>query len=125
SAIAKETEDTALKSALVLELVKQKVPERAKPAIQRAIDNSLEKKARIKAERKISGEIEVRETNQPPPGILVAETLPVPSTKEELIEKEAGKEIVQETKRQEKRRQSIEAVKERLGALKTDIAIRP
>ncbi len=44
SSIAKETENVLEKSALVLRVVSEKVPEQAKPAIEKAIENSIEKK---------------------------------------------------------------------------------
>ena len=49
SQIAREAEIAAAKSTLILQLVAGKVPEQAHDAIARAINNSLEKKARVRA----------------------------------------------------------------------------
>ncbi len=47
SALVKESEDVLEKSRIVLELVREKVPDSARLAIEKAINNSIEKKVRI------------------------------------------------------------------------------
>ncbi|MBI2579018.1 MAG: hypothetical protein HYW26_04880 [Candidatus Aenigmarchaeota archaeon] len=122
SAIARETEDTLQKSTLVLELVREKVPEKAKHSIDRAINNSLEKSARISAERKILAVTGIPEIIHPQElpvsGQLAAATISAPETREEMIESSARKELEQERGRQETRRKSIKAITERAEAAK-------
>ncbi|MBI2233278.1 MAG: hypothetical protein HYU56_05125 [Candidatus Aenigmarchaeota archaeon] len=49
SLLVKESSDALEKSSIVLDLVLQKVPEQARPAIEKALNNSIEKKVRIEA----------------------------------------------------------------------------
>lgn len=123
SAIAKETEDALLKSALVLELVREKAPASAQPALARAINNSLEKKARIKAEREAD---ETEKEIQPPApavsGQLSAATIAAPPSREQMIESAIKKELEQENEKQEARRKSIEKIEEKRAEIQKKLA---
>jgi len=108
SAIARDMEDVLLKSALVLELVKQKAPDEAKPALERAINKSLEKRVRIKIKSEDFLRVKKRVTIVPAtPSELRGETIPMPPTREQIIEAEIRNELEKERERHRERVESL------------------
>lgn len=95
SAFVKDTNETLEKSRIVLALVLQKVPDQAKPAIERALNNTVEKKVRI--------EINSNETDSEKAKIRIEE-----KTKRELEKNNEIKDTVRKIKeRSESEKQNI------------------
>lgn len=124
SAIARDTEDILLKSTLVLELAKQKAPDEAKPAIERAINKSLEKRVRIKIKSEDFLRVKGRVTTVPAtPSELRGETIPMPPTREQIIETEIINELEKERERHRERVKSLVEIRiESSGSGLTGIA---